>query len=108
MRDGRMTCPNERAPGKGGIPSRSRLDALGPPCLITNVSCKMSANTWELDVACSPTVFLTAIARHLPTAHTASFEIRAACPLARRVYAQHRSPKKYRPLRDTISPRTHL
>src|SRR4051812_42371202 len=68
----------------------------------------MSANTWELDVACSPTVFLTAVARHLPTAHTASFEIRSACLLARRVYAQHRSPKKYRPLRDTISPRTHL
>jgi hypothetical protein len=68
----------------------------------------MSANTWELDVDCSPTLFLTAIARHLPTAHTVSFEIRGACPQARRVYAKHRSPKKYRPLRDTISPRTHL
>jgi hypothetical protein len=68
----------------------------------------MSANTWELDVACSPTVFLTAVARHLSAVHTASFEIRAACPQARRVYAEHRSPKKYRPLRDTISPRTHL
>jgi|SRR5688572_24810093 len=68
----------------------------------------MSANTWELDVACSPTVFLAAVARHLPEAHTASFEIRAACPEVRRIYAQHRSSKKYRPLRDTISPKTHL
>lgn len=72
------------------------------------VGSNMNAKAWVLEAVCSPTIFLTAAARHLPTAHTASFEIRAACPQARRVYARHRSPKKYRPLRDTFSPRTHL
>ena len=68
----------------------------------------MSTNTWELDPVSSVTAFLSAVARHLAEAHTASFEIRGACPQARRVYSQHRSSIKYRPIRDTISPRTHL
>jgi len=68
----------------------------------------MSANTWELDPVTSVTAFLSAVAHYLAEAHTASFEIRGACAQVRRVYSQHRSSIKYRPIRDTISPRTHL
>ena len=68
----------------------------------------MSANTWELDPIDSATAFLCAVARHLPEARTASFEIRGACFQARRIYSQHRSSMRYRPIRDTIAPRTHL
>jgi hypothetical protein len=68
----------------------------------------MNANTWELDPVPSSTAFLSAVARHLPEAHTASFEIRGACPEARRVYSEYSASIKYRPIRDTIWPRTHL
>jgi hypothetical protein len=68
---------------------------------------EMSASVWELDPS-SITKFLSAVAQFLPEAHTASFEIRGACAEAKKVYAEHQSAKKYRPIRDTVFPRTQL
>jgi hypothetical protein len=65
-------------------------------------------NTWEIDSITSVPKFLASIAQYLPAAHTVSFEIQAACSEARRIYAKHQSQAKYRPSRDTISPRTEL
>jgi hypothetical protein len=67
----------------------------------------MSAKAWELYPS-SIAKFLSAVARFLPEAHTASFEIRGACAEAKAVYAQYQSPIKYRPIRDTIFPRRQL
>lgn len=65
-------------------------------------------NTWEIDSITSVPKFLAATAQHLPAAHTVSFEIQAACSEARKIYAEHHSQAKYRPARDTLSPRTQL
>jgi hypothetical protein len=65
-------------------------------------------NTWEIDSITSVPKFLAAVAEHLPTAHTVSFEIQSACTEARMVYSMSHSRAKFRPLRDTISPKTEL
>ena len=68
---------------------------------------RTKADSWELEPSLV-TDFLAVVARHIPEAHTASFEIRGACAEAQEVYAQYRSPIKYSPIRDTIFPRTQL
>src|SRR5438045_8121419 len=65
-------------------------------------------NTWEIDSIISVPKFLTAVAQHLPAAHTVTFEIQSACAEARKVYAAHHAPAKLRSFRDTISPKTQL
>ena len=65
-------------------------------------------NTWEIDSITSLPNFLAAVARRLPEAHTVSFEMQNACAEARKVYSKHHSPAKFRPLRDTLSPKTQL
>jgi hypothetical protein len=65
-------------------------------------------NTWEIDSITSLPKFLTAVAQHLPTARTVSFEIQKACPEAGKVYAKHHSSQRFRPFRDTLSPKTQL
>lgn len=65
-------------------------------------------NTWEIDSITSLPKFLAAAFQHLPAAHTVSFEIQNACPEARKVYAKHHTKAKFRPFRDTISPKTQL
>lgn len=52
--------------------------------------------------------FLAAVAQHLPSALTVSFEIQKACSEAGKVYATHHSSEKFRPSRDTLSPKTQL
>jgi len=64
--------------------------------------------TWELDAITSVPDFLIAVVEHLPAVQTVCFEIEAASSDARKIYAKHHSTTKYRPLRDTISPRTQL
>jgi hypothetical protein len=65
-------------------------------------------NTWEMESITSVPKLLAAISEFLPMARTASFEIQDACPEAQKVYAKHNSSEKFRPLRDTIAPRTKL
>jgi hypothetical protein len=65
-------------------------------------------NTWEIDSITSLPKFLAAVALRLPAAHTVSFEIQNACAEARKVYSKHHSSARFRPLRDTISPKTQL
>jgi len=65
-------------------------------------------NTWEMDSITSVPKLLAAISEFLPAARTVSFEIQNACSEARRIYAKHHSPEKFRPHRDTIAPRTQL
>src|SRR5215203_5015744 len=68
---------------------------------------KSKQKSWVLEPS-SVTSFLSAVARHLPEAHTASFEIRGACAQAKHVFTEHQAAGKYRSIRDTIFPRTQL
>ncbi len=65
-------------------------------------------NTWEIDSITSVPKLLAAVAEHLPAARTVSFEIQKACPEAGKVYAKHHSSERFRPFRDTLSPKTQL
>src|SRR5262245_57231906 len=65
-------------------------------------------NTWEMESITSVPKLLAAVSEFLPLAQTASFEIHNACQGARKIYGKHHSSKKFRPLRDTILPRTQL
>ncbi len=73
-----------------------------------NAPAKRMAKTWEIGAVKSVPKFLAAVSEHLASAHTVSFEVRDECAGARGVYLKHRSSARFRPLRDTIFPRTRL